>query len=54
MAKIQTSAKFWSGSIKKDKKQYLAKLNIKKAADNKLFSKNSDHILAITALIQQI
>ena len=40
MAKAQTSAKFLSKSLKKDKKQYFAKLNVKDVADNKLFWKN--------------
>ena len=37
---MQKSAKFLSESLKKAKKQYLSKLNVKEAADNKLFCKN--------------
>ena len=41
MAKIQICInKFLSKSLKKDKKQYFAKLNVKDVADNKLFWKN--------------
>ena len=40
MAKIQTSVKFLSKSLKKDKRQYFTKLNAKEIADNTLFWKN--------------
>ena len=37
---MQTSARFLFESLKKNKKQYFTKLNVKGGADNKLFWKN--------------